>query len=182
MLALALPSVMLTSHRQTCIHFHYPVPAMSTPSDEATQSILSRLLEEHGLTGESRLFREAERKSLATTGTPGSYRLAANASPSESVIDVYGGPGYLVQAEQVGPGLAFAESASPNWQETMEMRTLRAVDTRRQADDENRVEVEVRLEDILRQGGLMYPVESVMVERAWYFTLPHGSIEVREMA
>ncbi len=155
---------------------------MPTPRDEATQSILSKLLEEHGLTGESRLFREAERTSLASTGTPGSYLLAANVSPSESVIDVYDGPGYLVQAEQVGPGLAFAESASPNWQETMEMRTLRAGGITRQADGGDRVEVEVRLEDILRQGGLMYPVESVMVERAWYFTLPHGSIEVREVA
>jgi cell division protein YceG involved in septum cleavage len=154
---------------------------MPIPRDEAKQSILSRLLEEHGLTSDSRLFREAERTSLASTGTPGSYRLAANVSPNESVIDVYG-PGYLVQAEQVGPGLAFAESASPNWQETMEMRTLRAGGITHQADGGDRIEVEVRLEDILRQGGLMYPVESVMVERAWYFTLPHGSIEVREVA
>ena len=165
------------------LHFlYYPLPTMSTPSDEAAQSILSKLLEEHGLTGESRLFREAERKSLASTGTPGGYRLAANASPSESVIDVYDGPGYVVQAEQVGPGLAFAESASPNWQETMEMRTLRAGDTKPQSDGEDRVKVEVRIEDILRQGGRMYPVESVEVERAWYFTLPDGSIEVRAVA
>jgi hypothetical protein len=63
------------------------------------------------------------------------------------IIDVYEGPGYLVQAEQVGPGLAFAESASPNWQETMEMRTLRAGKAQRQAAAD-RIEVEVRLEDI----------------------------------
>ena len=79
---------------------------MTIPPDEAKQSILSKLVEEHGLTGESRLFREAERSALSSTNTPGSYRLAANASPSESVIDIYG-PGYLVQAEQVGAGLAF---------------------------------------------------------------------------
>jgi hypothetical protein len=154
---------------------------MTIPLDEAKQSILTRLLEEHGLTGDSRLFREAERSSLSSTDTSGSYRLAANASPSESVIDVYG-PGYLVQAEQVGPGLAFAESASPNWQETMEMRTLRAGGVTRQARDGDHMVVEVRLEDILRQGGLMYPVESVMVERAWYFTLPDGSVEVRAVS
>lgn len=148
--------------------------------DQAKQSILSKLLQEHGLTGESRLFREAERESLTSTGTGGSYRLAANPNPSESVIDVYEGPGYLVQAEQVGPGLAFAESASPNWQETMEMRTLRAGKAQRQSNS-GRIEVEVRLEDILSQGGLMYPVESVEVERAWYFTLPSGSVEVREV-
>ena len=147
--------------------------------DQAAQSILSKLLEEHGLTEESRLFREAERKSLASTESSGVYRLTANASPGESIIDIYDGPGYLVQAEQVGPGLAFAESASPNWQETMEMRTLRAGDSKPRSVGDDRVEVEVRLGDILRQGGRMYPVESVMVERAWYFTLPEGSIEVR---
>ena len=147
--------------------------------DQAAQSILSKLLEEHGLTEESRFFREAERKSLASTESSGVYRLAANASPSESIIDIYEGPGYLVQAEQVGPGLAFAESASPNWQETMEMRTLRAGDSKPRSVGDDRVEVEVRLGDILRQGGRMYPVESVMVERAWYFTLPEGSVEVR---
>ena len=44
----------------------------------------------------------------------------------------------------------------------------------------DRVEVEVRLADLLEQGGRMYPVESVTVERGWYFTLPAGSIDVRE--
>ena len=154
---------------------------MSTPLDEATQSILARLLEEHGLTEETRLFREAERASLTPTGTSGRYRLAANVHPSESVIDVYGGPGYVVQAEEVGPGLAFIENTSRNWQETMEMRTLRASEAARQSNAADRVEVEVRLGDILGQGGLLYPVESVMVEQAWYLTLPQGSIEVREV-
>jgi hypothetical protein len=86
------------------------------------------------------------------------------------------GAGYLVQAGAVGAGLAFAESASPNWQETMEMRTLRGRQT-----PEDRVEVEVRLGDALAQGGLLYPVESVTVERAWYVTLPTGSVDVRVM-
>lgn len=154
---------------------------MANPRDEATQAILSRLLEEHSLTPESRLYREAERTSLTSTGSDGAYRLAANPRPSESVIDVYG-PGYVVQAELMGPGLAFAEAASPNWQETMELRTLRAKHDKLDASTGARVEVEVRLEDILRQGGRMYPVESVTVERAWYFTLPLGAIEVREIA
>ena len=153
---------------------------MPTPSDASTQSVLAKLLEEHGLTGESRLFREAERSSLVATDTPGRYTLTANAHPGDSVIDVYG-PGYVVQAEEVGPGLAFAESASPNWQQTMEMRTLRASRSARESAAADRVEVEVRVADILSQGGLMYPVESVEVERAWYFTLPKGSIEVREV-
>jgi hypothetical protein len=151
---------------------------MTIQRDEATRATLSKLLEEHNLDGDARLFREAMRESLIPTGQPGVYSLAANASPSESVIDVYG-PGYVVQGEQVGAGLAFAESASPDWQETMELRTLRASpDTVRSSRD--RVEVEVRLTDILRQGGLIYPVESVTVERAWYCTLPDGKVDVRE--
>ncbi len=146
---------------------------------DAAQAILTRLMNESGLTGETRLYRETELRALTPTGVPGEYHLRANPSPRESVVDVYG-PGYVVQADQVGPGLAFAESASPHWQETMELRALRAKDTAERSIEH--VEVEVRLEDILSQGGLMYPVESVTVERAWYFTLPSGSIQVRELS
>ena len=151
-----------------------------TRRDEATQAALGRFLAEQGLVGERRLYREAVRESLTPTDEPGVYRLSANATPSEAVIDVYG-QGYVVQAEHVGPGLAFAESATPNWQETMEMRTLRAGRHTPDAPLPDRVEVEVRLEDILQQGGLIYPVESVEVERAWYCTLPSGSVTVREI-
>jgi hypothetical protein len=40
------------------------------------------------------------------------------------------------------------------------------------------MEVVVRLGDILDQGGLVYPVESVAIEKAWYCTLL-GSVNVR---
>jgi len=150
---------------------------MPTQRDEATQAALLKLLEEHHLSGDTRLYRAAERASLAATATPGVYRLAASAHPRETLVDVYG-PGYAVQAEEVGAGLAFAESASPGWQETKELRVLQADLNRAAAADH--VQVEVRLGDLLEQGGAMYPVQSVAIERAWYFTLPSGSIEVRE--
>ena len=153
---------------------------MTVPRDGATQVALDKLLVERGFSGNTRLYREAVRESLIPTDTPGAYRLSANASPGEAVVDVYG-QGHLVQAEQIGPGLAFAESASRDWQETMEMRTLRQVRDKPGASPVDRVEVEVRLEDILRQGGLIYPVESVVVERVWYCTLPAGSVDVREV-
>jgi len=152
---------------------------MTAQPEGSTQSVLAKLLEEHGLAGDRKLYREAMREALRPTDQPGVYRLPANAHPSESVVDVYG-QGHLVQAEQVGPGLAFAESASPDWQETMELRTLKAGRETPGAPPVDRVEVEVRIPDILRQGGLLYPVESVTVERAWYCTLPAGSVEVRE--
>jgi len=153
---------------------------MTAQRDESTQKTLDKLLDEHRLFAETPLYREAMRDALMPTGTPGLFRLRANTTPSESVIDVYG-QGYVVQAEQVGPGLAFAESDRPNWQETMEMRALRAARVPRPMSSPDQVEVEIRLADILKQGGLLYPVESVTVERAWYCTLPAGSIDVREV-
>ena len=152
---------------------------MTAPRDESAQQALQNLMNEHRLFAETPLYREAMRDALTPTGTPGVFRLQANPKPSETVVDVYG-QGYVVQAEQVGPGLAFAESDVPNWQETVEMRTLRATRTSR-AKTADRIEVEIRLGDILTQGGLVYPVESVTVEKAWYCTLPSGSIEVREV-
>jgi len=167
----------IASDRYTPTDSYLAGPTMPTQRDAATQAVLLRLLEEYHLTGDTRLYREAERASLAATATPGVYLLAASAHPRETLVDVCG-PGYLVQAEEVGAGLAFAESASPGWQETKELRALQAGLNRAAVADH--VEVEVRLADLLEQGGVMYPVQSVAVERAWYFRLPSGSIEVRE--
>ncbi len=148
---------------------------MTTPRNETIQSTIDRLLAKHGLGRDSRLYREAMREVLSPTDTPGVFNLPANPTPSESVVDIYG-EGYLVQAEHVGPGLAFAEAAAADWQETME---LRAIKSRSAIPLQDRVEVEVRLDDVLRQGGLIYPVESVSTERVWYCTLPAGSVPVR---
>lgn len=152
---------------------------MPVHHEGSIQSVLDKLLEEHGLTPDTLLYREAEREALTPTGKPGAYRIPANARPSETVVDVYG-QGYLVQAEQIGPGLAFAQSDAPNWQETVEMRVLQARGGGAGKSPEEAADVVVRLGDILRQGGLIYPVESVTVERVWYCTLPSGSVEVRE--
>jgi hypothetical protein len=149
---------------------------MPAQRDDATQTTLNKLLEENSLSHDTLLYREASRDVLAPTKTPGVFRLAANPSPSESVIDVYG-QGHLTQAEQAGPGLAFAQSERPNWQETMEMRAIR----QGKGASSDRVEVWVRLGDVLGQGGLIYPVESVTVERVWYFTLPAASVNVHEL-
>ena len=150
---------------------------MTAQRDESTTKVLEKLLDENRLFAGTPLYREAMRETLTPTGTPGVFTLKANPTPAESVVDVYG-QGHVVQAEVVGPGLAFAESDSPNWQETMEMRAMRATRTSK-AKMADHVEVEIRLADILNQGGLVYPVESVTVEKAWYCTLPNGSVEVR---
>lgn len=157
---------------------------MPVHHEGSIQPILDKLLEEHGLTPDTPLYREAERDALTPAGEAGVCRIPANTKPSESVIDVYG-QGYLVQAEQVGPGLAFPQTDLPNWQETVEMRALQARGGGSAGGGgqsaENCVDVQVRLGDILSQGGLIYPVESVAVERVWYCTLPSDSVEVREV-
>jgi hypothetical protein len=147
-------------------------------SGNDTPAALNQLLADSGLTLDSSLFREVLFSSLVPSGKPGVFRIAANAHPSESVVDVYA-QGHVVQAEQVGAGLAFAETARPNWQETMELRAMR-LDKNGQMPDPH-VEIEVTLDEILQQGGLVYPVESVSVERAWYCTLPSGHVDVRVM-
>ncbi len=151
---------------------------MAPPRDQSAAAVLARLLEEHRLSNDSLLYREVERDALRSTGASGHYRLPANPHPTEAVVDIYG-PGYVVQAETMGAGLAFTDALAKGWQETMELRALRtgAVAPNPGA----RALVEVRLGDLLNQGGLMYPVESVTTERAWYFTLPAGGVEVREV-
>ena len=53
--------------------------------------------------------------------------------------------------------------------------------TRSEAEDwsgDDRVLVELRLQDVLDQGGRIYPVDTVITEPVWYFTLPSGSVRV----
>jgi hypothetical protein len=144
----------------------------------SSNPVLERLLAENGLTSDTRLYRETLRKALERTSTSGIFSLAANATPAESVIDVYG-QGHTVQAEQVGAGLAFAETPRPEWQDTMEMRVLQSESAPRSCCRSSGSRSRCVWGDILDQGGLIYPVESVAIERAWYCTLPAGSIHVK---
>ena len=45
----------------------------------------------------------------------------------------------------------------------------------------NRRSVSVRLQDALDEGCLLYPVESIVTDRAWYLTLPAGQLSVQEV-
>ena len=112
--------------------------------------------------GETRFYRCTLAEFVSPGPDPDSFSLSANGESPEAVVDIYGG-GYVVLAEQVGPGLAFAEQSGNQW---------RAPD---------RKIVEVRLGDVLAQGGLVYPVESVVTEKVWYLTLPRGAVPVREI-
>jgi hypothetical protein len=85
--------------------------------------------------------------------------VTANPDPSEAVVNVYEG-GHVAIAAQIGAGLAFTERRDNRWRA------------------EGRVTVAVRVGDVLDQGGMVYPVESVITEPVWYVTLPAGRVRV----
>jgi hypothetical protein len=130
---------------------------MSTSPD----TILSALLETSGLTLESRLFRATLREYLSEDSA-GNTVISADPAAGEALDDIYNDDHGTV-AEDVGAGLAFAESAD-SW-----------------ADDD-RVVVEVRLGDALDQGARVYPVTSVITETVWFLTLPAGHVRVRTVS
>jgi hypothetical protein len=149
---------------------------MPTPRDPNTQATLDRLLEISGLTPDSYLYRDVMRGSLEATDRPGIFRLQANPRSDDTVVDVYG-TNRVVAAESVGPGLTFAMTRAHTWQKTMEMRVAFAAS----GSPVDKVGIRVRVADLLGPGGRLYPVHSVMVARAWYCTIPEGSVEVEEM-
>ncbi len=128
---------------------------------ESAEHILRELLSSRGLGRDSLLFRESLPDFLETDEA-GVETLSANPDPSEAVVDVYEG-GHVALAAHVGPGLAFSEQRDNQWR------------------DEGRVAVAVRLGDVLDQGGLPYPVESVITEPVWYVTLPEGRVRVTRL-
>ena len=114
------------------------------------------------LTGETRLYRYSLPEFLEPTDDPAIFEISANDDPSEAVVNVYD-QGHTGLAVHIGAGLSFAESADNEWCSA------------------ERTCVELRLQDVLDQGGRIYPVESVTTERAWYVTLPQGSIPVSKI-
>lgn len=114
------------------------------------------------LTAETRLYRCSLPEFVKPTSEPDFVEISANEDPSEAVTDVYG-QGHVTLAVHVGAGLAFAESKDNDWR------------------SDTRCCLELRLGDVLEQGGLIYPVESITTEPVWYVTLPHGTIRVRDL-
>ena len=124
-----------------------------------THPALTELMAENGFTAETRFRRYTLPEFLTPAGEDGRLELSANPDPSEGVVDVYEG-GHSVLAVNVGPGLAFTRSEAEDW------------------GGDDRVLVELRLQDVLDQGGRIYPVDTVITEPVWYFTLPSGSVRV----
>lgn len=132
-------------------------------NDEDRRKKLEQLMSEEGLTPETLLYRHTLPSFLGAADADGKRYLSANPNPSEAVQDVYG-EGHMTLAARLGPGLAFVDSAGSEW------------------DEEERVEVAMRLGDALDQGGLIYPAESIVTARAWFVTLPDGGVAVTQVA
>ena len=139
-----------------------PMENMQHPHDAKTQEALEALLQSNGFTVDTRFFRSTLPEFLSPGSEADSLRIMANADSPEAAQDIYGS-GHIVVAEQLGPGLALAEDRVNQW--LSPERSL----------------VEVRLGDVLAQGGLVYPVESVITEKAWFVTLPQEWVPVREV-
>lgn len=129
------------------------------PEGQQSDDRLAETLEGHGLERETVLYRETLEEFLDLDEPSGEWSISANPDPSEAVVDVYGG-GHVTLATQVGPGLAFTTHRESEWVA------------------EHRVTVALRLGDVLDQGGLVYPVESVITDTVWYVTLPEGRVRV----
>jgi hypothetical protein len=126
--------------------------------DESLAQRVEEVLRDHGLSRDSVLYRESL-ELFVEPDDAGHETVTANADPSEAVVNVYEG-GHVALAAQIGAGLAFTERRDNQWREA------------------GRVTVAVRLGDVLDQGGLLYPVESVITEPVWYVTLPAGRVRV----
>jgi hypothetical protein len=124
------------------------------------QKRLDELLEENGWSADTLLFRSTPDEHLKATDEPGVFEITANPDPSEAIIDIYDGDHGML-ALHLGPGLSFAEAKDHMWR-----------------DDARRL-VGLRVGDLAAQGGLLYPVESVVTEKVWYATLPDGAVRVR---
>ena len=126
--------------------------------EESAAHKVEEVLRDHGLSRDSILYRESL-ETFVERDDAGFETVTANGDPSEALVNVYEG-GHVALAAQIGAGLAFTERRENQWRE------------------EGRVTVAVRLGDVLDQGGLLYPVESVITEPVWYVTLPAGRVRV----
>jgi len=122
--------------------------------------ILNDIMVEYNLSSESVLFRYSLPKHLITSkqGTT----VHAKDNPEEIIIDRYQGAGHSVHARNIGAGLAFTLVAEEVYKSS------------------RKVCIEVKIKDIIEQGGLIYKVTSVPAHiDAFFFTLPKGNVRIK---
>lgn len=123
---------------------------------------LATFLAEQGLSPDTLLYRATLPEFVSQT-EDGSTRISAHPDAGEAVVDIHH-TGHTLVANQFGPGIALSITRENEWVE------------------EDRALVEVRLADVLDQGGVIFPVVSVIADTVFYCTLPAGSVAVRVLA
>lgn len=125
------------------------------------QLMLAEILRENRLTSESILYRFTSRKYLETDEN-GETFLIAKTEPVDMVVDQYHGHHHVFIAREIGTGLTFMKKPE------------------REYENPNRICVAVSLKELLNQGGLVYSVSSLPnYIKAFFFTLPEGSVRVK---
>lgn len=131
---------------------------MSTRTIEE-QEILNKFMKEFQLTPESTLIRYTNNKYLNEEN--GCYYLISKSKPTEMLVDRYHGFWEVFIASEIGSGIAFLSEREDEYEST------------------DRICVEVKLKDVLDQGGLVYNVTSLpSYLKAFFCTLPEGKVKV----
>lgn len=121
--------------------------------------ILDQFMKENQLDGDSVLYRYTSRKYLSEKN--GDLFLNAKIKPIDMVVDRYHGHWEVFIGSEIGQGISFLSSKEDEYK------------------DGGRVCVQLKLDDALEQGALIYEVTSLPTYlKAYFFTLPAGSVKV----
>jgi hypothetical protein len=127
------------------------------------RKVLSKFMQENNLDSDSRLVRYTSKKHLNELN--GNLYLNAKKEPIDMVVDRSHGFWEVFKASEIGQGTSFLSNREAEY------------------DRSDRVCVEVHLKDVLDQGGLIYNVTSLPAYiKAYFCTLPEGSVKVKEVS
>ena len=123
------------------------------------EQILTAFMKENNLTPESKLYRYTSKDYLKELDDQ--YYLEAKTSPIDMVVDRYHGFWEVFIASEVGYGISFLSNREEEYERS------------------DRICVELSLNDVLDQGGLVYSVTSLPAYiKAFFCTLPEGKVKV----
>jgi hypothetical protein len=124
------------------------------------KQILDTFMKENNLTPESKLVRYTSKTYLKELS--GEYFLEAKKEPQDMVVDRYHGFWEVFIASEIGQGISLLSNREVEY------------------NISDRVCVEMRLKDVLDQGGLVYNVTSLPAYlNAFFCTLPDGMVKVK---
>jgi hypothetical protein len=122
---------------------------------------LSTLMKSEGLSRDTMFYRYTTEKHLEEF-EEGKYKLFANDEATEIIEDYYK-TGQLIMAKYIASGLAFTTEKDTDYKSDLKMC------------------VEMRLSEILDQGGLVYPDPGSFETSSYFLSIPNGFVLVRKL-